>query len=314
VSVVTPVAARMSAPAKINLVLRVLDRREDGFHELRTVFQAIDLADEVQVAWGGNQVQLDVQGADVGPDVENLAYRAATRFLEARGERRGVRIGLVKRIPAGAGLGGGSSDAAAVLRCLAAISPGPADRAALGRIALSLGSDVPFFLGSSPLARATGRGEVLGPLAPLPTAHVVLVLPPVHVSTADAYRALAEARARGPTRANPLPDEEFRSDTGDALPSLERWSDVEAALANDFEPVIAARHPEVRRALTELVASGARGTLLSGSGSACFGFFPDRAGAEAAARYLSASLGWRCGAVRTLTRLPTPMVESETRA
>ncbi|MEX2467006.1 MAG: 4-(cytidine 5'-diphospho)-2-C-methyl-D-erythritol kinase [Gemmatimonadota bacterium] len=286
----------VAAPAKVNLSLRVLGKRDDGFHEIRTVFQAVDLADEVRIEWSARDVSLRVEGADVGPEAENLAYRAAMAFLDASGEARGVRIHLVKHIPAGAGLGGGSSDAAAVLRCLAAMSPSPPPKEELHRIGAALGSDVPFFLGSSPLAMAEGRGERLTALPPLPEAHVVLVMPPVHVSTAEAYRALGRERVTAEDsrpRAVAPQDDAPRS-----------WHDISFALHNDFEAPVASRHTEVARSLSALRGAGASGALLSGSGAAAFGIF---GGAEEAARVasiLERDLGWRCTSVRTLTSMP----------
>lgn len=289
--------ARIAAPAKINLWLRVLGRRGDGYHAVRTLFQAIDLADEVTVTRGGSGVAVRVSGADVGPERENLAYRAAAAFLEAAGDEVGARVELIKRIPAGAGLGGGSSDAAAVLRCLAALSPAPPDPVELARLGAVLGSDVPFFLCGSPLALAEGRGEVLTPLPPLPVRHLVVSLPRVHVATADAYRALE----RGPlTR-----DARSPSNAGDARPEAPAdWRDVPERLANDFESVVVARHPEIARSIEALRRAGASGALLSGSGAASFGLFDGRAQAEQAAVTLTRRLGWPFLAVPTLNAMP----------
>lgn len=287
--------AEVEAPAKVNLFLRVFDARPDGYHEIETLFQAVDLADRVRVELGGDGVRLDVEGARLGAEQDNLAYRAATRLLAELGRSDGARITLEKRIPVGAGLGGGSSDAAAVLRCLAALASVPLDDPRLRRIGAGLGSDVPFFLGLRPLAAGRGRGDVLEPFAPLPASDLVLVSPPVHVSTGWAYRALDEARrTRG-------------SGGGPALrgrPSS--WRDVVAEAHNDFQDLVAAAHPEVARALAALRAAGGRVALMSGSGSTCFGVFAERASAERAAEALSADLGWTCRAVRTLTELPVP--------
>lgn len=292
-------SVRVSAPAKVNLSLRVLGKRADGFHEIRTVFQAVDLADEVSVDLAGRGVSVRVEGADVGPERENLAYRAAEAFLDATGKTHGVRIELVKRIPAGAGLGGGSSDAAAVLRCLAALSSSPPSAGSLHRIGAALGSDVPFFLGDSPLARASGRGEVLTALPPLPEAHMVLALPLVHVATAEAYRALA----RGPLEHSDAAA--GRTDAGSANPHS--WPDAMAMLHNDFEGAVAPLYDEIARSLDALRGAGASGTLLSGSGAASFGLFGSAEEAGRVATRLQASLGWPFAAVRTLTRLPEPV-------
>jgi 4-diphosphocytidyl-2-C-methyl-D-erythritol kinase len=314
---------RIEAPAKINLLLRVLHRRLDGYRELETVFQAISLGDTVEVALdraaASAGVTLEVHGADVGPTAENLAYRAAVAFRDATHLPGAIHIDLVKRIPAGAGLGGGSSDAAAVLRCLARIleatasdgesgargavaaaddGSGRVDATTLHRIGAGLGSDVPFFLCGSPLALARGRGEELTPLPPLPEAALVLALPPVHVSTAGAYRALSDHRDEGASGAGgtglrPRPDAALR---------IPGWSTLESLAENDFEAVVVRAHPEIARSLEALRAEGARVALLSGSGGASFGLFPSPEEAEAAAARLEARLGWPFLAVRTLER------------
>jgi 4-diphosphocytidyl-2-C-methyl-D-erythritol kinase len=289
--------ARARAPAKVNLFLRVFDRRPDGFHELETLFQAVDLADEVRVERGGRGIDLAVHGPDLGPLEENLAHRAATRLLEGAGISEGVVITLTKSIPAGAGLGGGSSDAAAVLRCVALLFEMADDDAVVHRIAPELGSDVPFFLGRSPLAAGRGRGEVLEPFQPLPEAHLVLVTPPVHVSTPWAYRALAEARRRHP------------ASSGRSLLGQPRsWQDVAVDAYNDFQPLVAREHPEVARSLNALTDAGAELAMMSGSGAASFGLFSERVAAERAAESLTSELGWKCHAVRTLTRLPVAIL------
>lgn len=289
--------AEVEAPAKINLFLRVFDARPDGYHEIETLFQAIDLADRVRVELGGDAVELEVIGADLGPAQDNLAYRAATKLLGELGRTEGARITLEKQIPAGAGLGGGSSDAAAVLRCLAALCSIPLFEPSVRRIAGELGSDVPFFLGTSPLAVGRGRGEVLVPFARLPEASLVLVSPPVHVSTGWAYRALDEARRAAGSGGGP--------DMRGRPPS---WRDVVAGAHNDFQEVVAATHPEIARALEALRAAGAKVALMSGSGSTSFGVFADPSSADWAAERLTGQLGWTCRAVRTLTELPTPRV------
>lgn len=286
------------APAKVNLALHVLGRRPDGYHELDTLFQAIDLCDDVELevveGTESSRVALVVEGTDLGPEEENLAYQAAVRFLHETRAAAEVRVRLRKRIPVGAGLGGGSSDAAAVLRCLDSLL-GPVERAPLSAVGAAIGSDVPFFLGASPLARGRGKGEKLDPLPALPPADLVVVSPPVHVSTAGAYAALSEVRGgERPAVRQGLT----------LLPG--RWPELSALAHNDFEPVISAAHPEVRRALGALRGADAATVLMAGSGSTCFGMFADRAAAERVAADLSARLGWACRAVRTLEVWPAP--------
>lgn len=289
----------LAAPAKVNLLLRVLHRRPDGFHELESLFQAIDLCDRVVVARGGEGVRLLVEGPDLGPVEQNLAHRAARAFLDALGEGSGsgVAIRLEKRIPAGAGLGGGSSDAAAVLRCMNTLWGDPLAAADLSAVGASLGSDVPFFLGGCALAWGRGRGEELVGLPPLPVARMVVVLPPVHVATGGAYGALARHREDHPAQPRP---------GWDPAALGAGWDAVASAAVNDFEAVVPALHPPVAASLDALRRAGADLTLLSGSGGACFGLFAGAAAAEEAAREVASALGWAALAVRTLERLPDP--------
>jgi 4-diphosphocytidyl-2-C-methyl-D-erythritol kinase len=285
--------AHVLAPAKVNLHLRVLRRRSDGYHDLDTLFQAIDLADEIAVELRPEGIELDVQGADLGPAADNLAYRAAERLAACVGYEGGIAVRLTKRIPAGAGLGGGSSDAAAVLRCFSELLDIHRDDRRVREAAEQLGSDVPFFLSGSTLARGRGRGEILDPMSSLPTADLVLISPPVHVSTAKAYAALSESR-RGAS-----------AEAASSVPSPRSWDDVAAQAVNDFQPIVGAAHPEIGTALDALEVGGARFALMSGSGSSVFGLFGSRAEAERVASELGARLSWPCRAVRTLTDMPT---------
>lgn len=275
----------VEAPAKVNLFLCVLERRPDGFHEIETLFQAISLSDRLVVSVEDDDperpVTLLVEGADLGPVEANLAYRAAELFREAAETTASVRIALTKVIPAGAGLGGGSSDAAAVLRALAAIT-GFDDDGALHEIACALGSDVPFFLSGSPLALGRGRGEELMELSALPAGVIVVALPDVHVDTGEAYGRLAELRAgkRAPAGRG----------IGRTPPSS--WDDVITLACNDFEEVVANQHEEIQASLDGLRDEGARLAMLSGSGAASFGLFGSRTEADRAASALERRLGW----------------------
>ncbi len=293
-------AVVVDAPAKVNLFLRVLGRRGDGYRELETIFQALSLADRVRVEVSDEAdgfksahgtVTLEVDGPDLGPPESNLALRAARRFQEVTGCGGRVHIRLTKNIPAGAGLGGGSSDAAGVLRCLASLE-GLDDREVLFGIACELGSDVAFFLGDSPLALARGRGEILTSMTALPEAHLVLALPPVHVSTAAAYAALPP-ELRGEAR------------TLD-LNVAQDWEWMVPLAQNDFEAVVSGLHEEVRLSLEGLRASGAAVAQLSGSGSASFGIFLDPSDAERAAGDLTQRFAWPFLMTRTRTSVPRP--------
>jgi 4-diphosphocytidyl-2-C-methyl-D-erythritol kinase len=289
----------LAAPAKVNLFLRVLERRSDGFHEIETLFQAIDLYDEVEVTLSDSGVTLEVAGADLGPTEENLGYRAARAVLSDTGAEQGVHVRLEKHIPAGAGLGGGSSDAASVLRAVNVLLGSPLSQSRLGALGASLGSDVPFFLGASPLSVGEGRGERLLPLAPLPPLHLVVVLPPVHVATGPAYSALSRAR------------EAVGAAATEGRPMGERprtWADIAAFAHNDFEEVVPASHSEVARSLEALRKAAGGFSLLSGSGAACFAVFESLLAATEAAEQLAHSLGWPALACTTLDRFPEAVV------
>lgn len=288
----------LRAPAKVNLTLRILGRLPSGFHELETLFQAIDLCDDLRV-WrtGDSEVSLHVVGADVGPTEDNLVYRAVQAFRRRSGVREGVGLELTKRIPAGGGLGGGSSDAGATLRALDALFPGRVSRDGLHDLAAGLGSDVPFFIGPEGLKVGRGRGELLRAIAPLPTAHLVLGLPPVHVATGPAFGALARTRAE---RRGPLPRPLFEE-----RPLPTTWAEVAAVAVNDFEEPVSAAHPEVALALAALRATDPLFALLSGSGGTVFGVYPDAGAAEVArgeAARRCPSARFEC--VATLSTLP----------
>ena len=266
---------RARAPAKINLRLRVHELEETGFHRIDTLFCALELADELTIdVEDGRGVALEVDGPDLGPVESNLAVRAAREFLSAAELERGVAIRLRKRIPAGGGLGGGSSDAAAVLRALRSLVPDAVTAEALERIAARLGSDVPFFYRGEPLAVGSARGDVLLPAPILPSVPVLLVFPPFAVSTAAAYGWLDEDRARGHDAAP-------AGAAGEAPPPA-TWDEAARSAANDFEGPVFRRHPELAVIRDALREAGASIALLSGSGSTLFGVFPDDAGVEAA--------------------------------
>lgn len=283
---------RVPAHAKLNLRLEVLAREETGFHQIETLFCALELADELTVELTRTPgIELTVTGAELGPPQDNLVQRAATAFFAASGAPGGARISLHKRIPAGAGLGGGSSDAAATLGALDVLH-----RDALGvkgRLAVGarLGSDVPFFLCGSPLALAWGRGGRLLPLEPLPAAEVLLLVPEHGVPTAEAYATLAAARAG--TDRTPEPRVVRLHRLGD-------WHDVARHARNDFEPVVLPRIPELAGAREVLHRHGALFSLLTGSGAVYYGVFADAGRLHAAARDLATSHpGLRTLATRT---------------
>src|SRR6185312_8722930 len=260
--------ARLRAYAKLNLGLRVLYRRPDGYHELRTVFQTISLADSLEISFEpARSVSIEMEGTPEIPD--NLAERAARMAMEAAGKTGAVRLRLRKQIPAGAGLGGGSSDAAAVLLALPVVGGFaiPAER--LAELAAQLGSDVPFFLYGG-AALGLGRGEELYPLPDFPAQQALLIASDVHSSTADAYRDLS-ATLRG--------DSLTKVGLQNKLNSFQSgvWGDVsgtgKSSIINDFEQVVFARYPVLAEVREKLKRAGTKCVAMTGSGSAIFGIF-----------------------------------------
>lgn len=268
--------APIFAPAKVNLWLRIFPPDETGYHPLDSLFCAVDLADELTIELGGQGIRLNVTGADVGPAERNLAYRAAQEFFAATGLPDNVGIQLQKKIPAGGGMGGGSSDAAAVLRTLNALHDDVLPQPDLMAMGARIGSDVAFFLCGSPWAHATGRGEILQAVVPLPPAPLLIVVPAFAIATPHAYRWLDEARAW--------------SRPAEGGGAFDWWAAVHAAAHNDFERVLFDRHPALRVARDALRAAGAACALVSGSGSALFGVFEDAAARDHARRALQTQL------------------------
>ena len=255
----------VAAPAKVNLFLRVLAREADGFHGIETLFCRLSLADEIEATRTAEPgVTLDAGDATgLGPPAENLAVRAARLVLDATGNRFGVHLRLTKRIPVRAGLGGGSSDAAAALIAANALAGNAIPRHELLQLAARLGSDVPFFLSGAPLALAWGHGERLLRLPPLPAAAALVLAPPVPVATPDAYGWVDEARASGLRRGAVALE----------LDGLRSWGDVGRMAGNDFESPVFARHGEVRAAFEALAGTHPVVCRMSGSGSALFGIY-----------------------------------------
>lgn len=263
--------ARVQAQAKVNLTLQVHPGVDAaGYHRLTTLFMRVGLLDVVTVRLGGTSRSLDVTGAQLpagglGPVEKNLAYRAAVEYLRhAPAMPQGFAIEIVKRIPVGGGMGGGSADAAGVLRILDTLAPKRMDRATYMRIASSLGADVPFLASDYIMSVGTGRGDILsGPIAPPELSEMLLLIPAFSIATADAYRWLDEDRASG------VAAYVERAVTAGA----DTWAAMETF--NDFEPVVERRHPVLREMRERLTAVGARIARLAGSGSCVFGIFDE---------------------------------------
>jgi 4-diphosphocytidyl-2-C-methyl-D-erythritol kinase len=253
-----------TALAKLNLFLRVLARNDDGLHGIETLLCLINLADTLQAERReGRGVTIQVEGPDVGPAAENLAVRAAARVLEATGNRFAVHLTLAKRIPIRAGLGGGSSDAAATLHLVNSLAGNAVPRHELLQLAAQIGSDVPFFFTGAPLALAWSRGERMMRLPPLPPSPALLVTPPVPIPTAEAYAWVDQARMGSERRGAVALD----------LDALAHWGDIGRMAGNDFEAPVFSRHPAVRTAFEALVTTRPLVCRMTGSGSTLFAIY-----------------------------------------
>jgi len=270
---------RIPALAKINLRLEVLGKRPDSFHELRTIFQTISLQDELRLkATRKPGIELRVTGNAIlsgEPQTKNLVYRAVDALRRELKVKEGVAIALRKTIPAGRGLGGGSSDAAAALLGYLRLSKKRIDRERLFEIAAALGADVPFFLEGG-RALGVAKGDEIYALPDIPKLNLLVVSPKsIHVPTPDAYRWLSSPQM--PQLTNPGEN-----------PRLYRfcalaWSLQGGPLRNDFEEAVFQQHPRLSEIKRDLLQNGASEALLAGSGSAVFGVFPSPAKARRAA-------------------------------
>jgi len=279
----------VKAPAKINLYLGVGDRRRDGFHDIASVFQAVSMHDSVSLSLvDGGGIRLE--GECGCPAEKNTAFRAAEAFFAAAALRGlypapGLSIAVTKGVPIGAGLGGGSSDAASTLAGLSSLLPGYVDDATLLEIAASIGSDVPFFMESA-CAAVTGRGEILSPLSPRTDFTLIIVDPGFSISTKAAYGLLDDARAADGASSGRSPADlgiglkRAVSDYAALPPS--RWS-----FENDFYDALKPEYPGLARCKDALTAEGADYAAMSGSGSAIFGVFESRGAGERALEALS---------------------------
>ncbi len=257
------------APAKLNIRLKITGRRPDGYHELVSIMVPVTLFDEIRISPAAEGIHLETEGIAVPGDETNLVFRAARAFLSHLGIRRGLSIGLTKRIPVAAGLGGGSSDAAATLTTLNRIFSHPLSPSALAGMAVRLGADVPFFLNAGPCL-ATSIGETLEPLMGWPRWWYVIVAPPLAVSTAWVYGRL-KLKLTSPELeyiVNILKKGRFAP------------SDL---LENDLEAVTAKRFPVIETIKEQLMAAGAEGALMTGSGPCVFGVFRSESEASSAA-------------------------------
>lgn len=254
--------------AKINLYLQVLGRRDDGYHNIETIFQTVDLSDELRFSLKPKDITLECTSPALGGQEENLAWKAAALLKERCGCDQGVHIELHKRIPLAAGLAGGSGNAAATLAALNHLWDLGLSGLALSELALELGSDVPYCLVGGTIA-ATGRGENLTPIDPLPETAFILVHPPIQVSAGRVY-------------SHPLLPKSGEEPIGGMTPSLKLAIGMlqKGAIAdiphNAMEAVVFAEHPELAVLKQKLLDAGCSAALMSGSGSTLFGICKDR--------------------------------------
>ena len=272
---------RIPALAKVNLRLEVLGKRPDGFHELRTIFQSISLKDELRLrSTRKSGIELRVRGnASLSnePVEKNLVYRAVDALRQEFRQRDGIAIELRKAIPAGRGLGGGSSDAASALIAYLRLAKKQLPRERLFELAATLGADVPFFLEGG-RALGIGKGDEIYPLPDIRKLHLLVVSPSaIHVPTPDAYRWLDAPKLNTAQLTN-----------SEGNPKLHRfcalsWSLQGSPLLNDFEDAVFQQHPRLAELKRDLLQNGATEALLAGSGSAVIGVFPSPAKARRAA-------------------------------
>ena len=292
---------KVTVPAKINLHLQVLGPREDGFHDIWTLYQSVDLADEISVEdRPPGAMALVVEPAGSAPEgCDNLVLKAASALRDRTGVQRGAKIRLRKRIPAGAGLGGGSADAAAALVALDRLWETGLTIRDLEVLAAKIGSDVTFFLHGG-LAVGRGRGNTVERLPDLPSLAVCIVVPDLEVSTAWAF---AEMAFRLTSRRPDATVEAFAAGRGNGVMSDPPWR----SLFNDFEEVVTGRWPEIGRIVRTVQGTGPLTTAMAGTGAAVFGIYA----VTAAARRAAGKIGneWQMHVGSTLGRHDSGLLE-----
>lgn len=275
------------APAKINLYLKVAGKRNDGYHDILSLMQPIGLYDEMTFSGAAAGITVRCPGSDLPDDEGNLVYRAAKAFYQQTGIDAAVEITLKKHIPVGAGLGGGSSDAATTLVSLNEMNGSPLTTGELLRLGETLGADVPFFIYGR-TAWASGKGEVLTEADTVPPFWVVLINPGFQVSTGDVYRGLNLGLTK--------------KIINYSIPRLSSVNDVASGLENDLEQVTCALHPVLKGIKAFLLENGALGAMMTGSGPTMFGVFADQNSAARAGKMSSRTNGWVTFCVRTLQK------------
>jgi len=277
------------APAKINLGLQILGNRPDGYHNLVSLMVPVSLCDDLRFELKPGGIELHCPNSDLPTNEENLVYRAARRILDECRWDGGVRIELKKNIPEGAGLGGGSSDAAATLLAVDQLLGNPMDHTDLHRLAAELGADVPFFL-LGRWAVAEGIGDLLSPVENVPTLWTVLIYPNFQVSTRWAYENLTLTSRSNGSKFNTLGDTSAEEMTASHQRLLGRrklaLEDILPLLVNDFEPLVFGHYPQLHDLKKALLAAGARAVPMTGSGPTLVGLFLSEEEARAAYYFL----------------------------
>jgi len=270
---------KILSPAKINLFLQITGRRIDGYHDLVTLLCCVGLYDTVSLVFGAKETTVACVHPNVPEDETNLAFGAASLFLKALNKNEGVKISIEKKIPVAAGLGGGSSNAAAVFLGLNRYYGYPFSQDELMHMGLSIGADVPFFIFRKP-AIGSGIGEKLEAYQGLEKLKILLVFPGFGVSTAEVYKSLnlGLTKCKNKLRYTLLNNHSF---------------DPRYHLCNDLETVVASKHPAIFAAKEALIGQGALGALMSGSGPTVFGLFSDIDKARKAGRILSQNDKWQ---------------------
>ncbi len=275
----------LQAPAKVNYRLDVLNRRDDGYHDLRMIMQRVELCDIIHMTISntpGIKVICEKEGVPDGPG--NIAWKAANQLLKLTPSSTGVDISITKRIPVAAGLGGGSSNAASVLMGLNDLLGLKLSMAQLMSIGVTLGADVPFFIFGK-TALAEGIGEILTPIERMPTAWLVLVNPKIHVSTAWVYKNL---HLTSSADIHTIPN------------FFDTIAEVCSILSNDLETVTIGSFPVIQEIKDRLIDCGACASLMSGSGPTVFGIFEEESVARKAAETMTINNDWFAVAVRTI--------------
>ena len=272
------------SPAKVNLHLEVLEKRPDGYHEIQTLMHRIDLYDQMEIQEGGKGIRLVTDSEGIPGGMDNLACRAARVFCQEAGIQGNFEIRIRKRIPVGAGLGGGSGNAATTLLALNDLLQIGLDQKVLMALGARVGSDVPFFIFEKP-ALARGKGEILTPVEFPAQLWFLMLVPPFQISTAWAYETYD--RLAGENKgATPIQD------------SYREIIDLLPILRNDLEVPALSRYPEIGRMKGELFRGGAKGALMSGSGPVVFGLFVGPEEARRAEQAITPAPGWKTAIAR----------------